>query len=60
MECYLWKGQDASHTSQHHCSKLTSRRCVGCPERRECYVCEVRKYEDAFVDLQWAKAGNAR
>ncbi|CAK0825765.1 unnamed protein product [Prorocentrum cordatum] len=60
MECYLWKGQDAFHTSQHHSSKLTSRRCVDCPERRKCYVCEKRKYEDAFVDLQWEKAGNAR
>ncbi|CAK0900554.1 unnamed protein product, partial [Prorocentrum cordatum] len=60
MECFLWKGQDAFHASQHHGSKLASRRCVDCPERRKCHVCEERKYEDAFVDLQWEKAGNAR
>ncbi|CAK0820986.1 unnamed protein product, partial [Prorocentrum cordatum] len=59
-ECFLWKGQDAFHASQHHSSRLTSRRCVDCPERRKCYVCEGRKYEEAFVGLQWDKAGNAR
>ncbi|CAK0901015.1 unnamed protein product, partial [Prorocentrum cordatum] len=55
-ECFLWKSQDAFHASQHHSSKLTSRRCVDCPERRKCYVCEGRKYEEAFVGLQWDKA----
>ena len=39
-ECFLWKGKDAFHASQHHSSKLTSRRCVDCPEKRKCYVCE--------------------
>ena len=60
MECFLWKGQDAFHASQHHSSKLTSRRCVDCPERRKCYVCEKRKYEEAFAEYQWERAGNLR
>ncbi|CAK0792868.1 unnamed protein product, partial [Prorocentrum cordatum] len=60
MECGLWKCQEAFHASQHHPSKLTTRRCVDCPERRSCRVCEDRKYEQAFAALQWDKAGNAR
>ena len=60
MECGLWKGQDAFHAPQHHASKRTSRRCVDCPERRKCVVCEVRKYEDAFTPYQWEKSGNSR
>ena len=39
---------------------MTTRRCVDCPERRQCYVCEDRKYEQAFAAYQWDKAGNAR
>eukprot|EP00959_Pyramimonas_sp_CCMP1952_P178926 3740522-Pyramimonas_sp.AAC.1 len=34
MECGLWKCQEAFHAAQHHPSKLTTRRCVDCPERR--------------------------
>ncbi|CAK0846477.1 unnamed protein product [Prorocentrum cordatum] len=60
MECGLWKCQEAFHASQHHPSKLTTRRCVDCPERRSCRVCEDRKYEQAFAAFQWDKAGNAR
>ncbi|CAK0869607.1 unnamed protein product, partial [Prorocentrum cordatum] len=60
MECGIWKGQDAFHASQHHSSKLTSRRCVDCPERRKCVACEVRKYEGAFVQYQWEKSANLR
>eukprot|EP00959_Pyramimonas_sp_CCMP1952_P178713 3735585-Pyramimonas_sp.AAC.1 len=60
MDRGLWKGQVASHSSQHDSSKLASRRCVDCPERRKCHVCEGRKYEQAFVAYQWGKAGNAR
>eukprot|EP00959_Pyramimonas_sp_CCMP1952_P237325 4960308-Pyramimonas_sp.AAC.1 len=60
MECFYWKGESAFHASQHHSSKLTSRRCVDCPERRMCYVCDERKYEAAFAEFQWDKAGNSR
>ena len=34
MECRLWKGKAAFHSSQHHCTKLSLRRCRDCPERR--------------------------
>ncbi|CAK0866693.1 unnamed protein product [Prorocentrum cordatum] len=60
MECGLWKCQEAFHASQHHQSKLTTRRCVDCPERRSCRVCEGRKYEEAFAPYQWDLAGNSR
>ncbi|CAK0819674.1 unnamed protein product, partial [Prorocentrum cordatum] len=60
MECGLWKCQEAFHASQHHPSKLTTRRCVDCPERRSCRVCDGRKYEEAFAPYQWDLAGNSR
>ncbi|CAK0853990.1 unnamed protein product [Prorocentrum cordatum] len=60
MECGLLKCQEAFHASQHHPSKLTTRRCVDCPERRSCRVCEGRKYEEAFAPYQWDLAGNSR
>ncbi|CAK0868048.1 unnamed protein product [Prorocentrum cordatum] len=60
MDCGLWKCQEAFHASQHHPSKLTTRRCVDCPERRSCRVCEHRKYEEAFARYQWELAGNSR
>ena len=60
MERFLWKGRDAFHASQHRSSKLTSRRCVDCPERRNCRVCDVRKYEKGFAPYQWDLAGNSR
>ena len=60
VECGLWKGPDASHASQRHASKLTSRRCVDCPERRKCRVYDIRKYETAFAQYQWELAGNSR
>ncbi|CAK0877809.1 unnamed protein product [Prorocentrum cordatum] len=60
MECGLWKCQEAFHASQHHPSKLTTRRCVDCPERRSCRACDGRKYEEAFAPYQWDLAGNSR
>ena len=60
MECGLWKCLEAFHASQHHPSKLTTRRCVDCPERRSCRVCDVRMYEEAFAQYQWELAGNSR
>eukprot|EP00959_Pyramimonas_sp_CCMP1952_P279701 5848145-Pyramimonas_sp.AAC.1 len=60
MDCGLWKGQVAFHSSRRRSAKLTSRRCVDCPERRKCHVCEDRKCEQAFAAYQWDKAGGAR
>ncbi|CAK0888776.1 unnamed protein product, partial [Prorocentrum cordatum] len=60
MECGPRECQGAFPASQHHPSKLTTRRCVDCPEGRSCRVCEVRKCEEAFAQYQWELAGNSR
>eukprot|EP00959_Pyramimonas_sp_CCMP1952_P144251 3019968-Pyramimonas_sp.AAC.1 len=54
------KGQGAFHASQHRSSKLTSRRCVDSPGRRQCFACEIRRYEGAFTPYLWERAGNYR
>ncbi|CAK0847356.1 unnamed protein product, partial [Prorocentrum cordatum] len=55
-----WKCQEACRASQHHSSKLTTRRCVDCPERRSCREREVRTCEEAFAQCQCGRAGNSR
>ena len=60
MECRLWKSQAAFGSSQSHHTKLSVRRCLDCPERRKCRVCDCRKYENGFLDYQWDRAGNSR
>eukprot|EP00959_Pyramimonas_sp_CCMP1952_P125363 2621024-Pyramimonas_sp.AAC.1 len=55
MERGPWECQEALHASQHHPSKLTTRRRLDCPERRSCRARDVRKHE-AFAQHQWELA----
>ena len=59
MVCGKWRPQEAFDRNQWHHGKLSTRRCVDCPEVRQCKRCGDRKGYSCFDMEQLEMAGRA-